>query len=288
MNDDTSQKTVSILGCGWLGLPLARRLLEEGFRVRGSTTTPEKRKRLEKEGIDPYLLRLDPEVECESCGRFWEADALVLNIPPGRGRDDMEAFFPAQVASVIEALEESPVRRLIFASSTSVYPARSGVAEEPDAIPGEASRASGNALLKAEKMLLEHSAFDTCVLRFGGLYGGERHPVRYLAGREELDRGDAPVNLIHRDDAVGIIRHLLSADEEASGVFNAVCDGHPPRNIYYRRSAEKRGLEPPRFAEDPHSDHTVVSNRKLKERLGYRFVHPDPLGKANGGGESRH
>lgn len=285
MNDATSQTTVSILGCGWLGLNLGRRLLEEGYIVRGSTTTPEKVERLEEEGIDPFLLRLDPEVECESCGRFWEADALVLNIPPGRGRDDVETFFPEQVASVIEALEDAPVRRLIFASSTSVYPARTGVVGEDDARPGEASRASGNAQLEAERMLLEHDGFETSVLRFGGLYGGERHPVRYLAGREGLERGNAPVNLIHRDDAVGIIRHLLSADEEeASGVFNAVCDGHPPRKIYYRRSAEKRGLEPPRFAEDPHSDHTVVSNRKLKERLGYRYAHPDPLGKANGGG----
>lgn len=287
MNDTTSQTTVSILGCGWLGLPLARRLLNEGYRVRGSTTTPEKRELLGEEGIDPYLLRLNPEVECEACGRFWDARTLVLNIPPGRGRDDVETFFPAQVASVIEALEDAPVRRLIFASSTSVYPPRTGVAEEADAVPGEASRASGNALLKAEKMLREHGGFETTVLRFGGLYGGERHPVRYLAGREDLDRGSAPVNLIHRDDAVGIIRHLLSGGgRKTSGVFNAVSDGHPPRKIYYRRAAEKRGLEPPRFAEDPRTNHTVVSNRKLKERLGYRFVHPDPLGMANGNGES--
>lgn len=33
--------TVSILGCGWLGLPLAEQLLAEGYSVKGSTTRAE-------------------------------------------------------------------------------------------------------------------------------------------------------------------------------------------------------------------------------------------------------
>lgn len=271
--------TVSILGCGWLGLPLARRLMEKGCRVRGSTTTPEKRQRLEEEGIDSCLLRLTPELECGECESFWQSDALVLNIPPGRGRDNVEEYFPAQVASVIDALSGSPVRRLIFASSTSVYPPGGGRMEESDAVPGGAARPSGNALLKAEQMLLEHASFRTTVLRFGGLYGGDRHPARYLAGRKNLSRGNAPVNLIHRDDCMEIILRLLETAPEKGedDVFNAVSDGHPPRTSYYPRAAEKLGLEPPEFEEDSSTGYKVVSNRKLKQRLGYRFRHPDPL-----------
>lgn len=278
-NGDRPPMTVSILGCGWLGLPLARRLMEEGCRVRGSTTTPEKRERLEMEGIDSYLLRLTPELECGECETFWQSDALVLNIPPGRGRENVAEYFPAQVASVIGALSGAPVRRLIFASSTSVYPPDGGRMEESDAVPGEAARPSGNALLKAERMLLEHSSFRTAVLRFGGLYGGERHPARYLAGRKNLSRGNAPVNLIHRDDCVEIILRLLkmSPGESEGEVFNAVSDGHPPRKSYYPRAAEKLGLDPPEFEEDSRTGYKVVSNKKLKERLDYRFRHPDPL-----------
>lgn len=278
-NGNRPPMTVSILGCGWLGLPLARRLMEEGHRVRGSTTTPEKRQRLEEEGIDSHLLRLNPQLECGDCEAFWQSDALVLNIPPGRGRDSVEEYFPAQVASVIGALSGSPVRRLVFASSTSVYPPGGGRMEESDAIAGEAARPSGNALLKAERMLLEHASFRASVLRFGGLYGGERHPARHLAGRKNLSRGNAPVNLIHRDDCVEIILRLLEAgpEEGQDDVFNAVSDGHPPRRSYYPRAAEKLGLDPPEFEEDSRTGYKVVSNRKLKERLDYRFRHPDPL-----------
>ena len=33
---------ISILGCGWLGLPLAKAIVENGFSVKGSTTSSEK------------------------------------------------------------------------------------------------------------------------------------------------------------------------------------------------------------------------------------------------------
>lgn len=269
-------KTVSILGCGWLGTPLAESLLQDGHRVRGSTTSEEKLPDLREKGMDAWRIRLDPEVDCDGCADFWRSEVLVLNIPPGRGRDDVESFFPAQVESVLRAVENGPLRHIIFASSTSVYPPTGGVMEEEDARPGAASRPSGEALLKAERMLLERDDFRTDVLRFGGLYGPGRHPVRYLAGRSGLDKGNAPVNLIHLDDCLAIIRRLLERPE-SPGILNAVSDGHPPRKLYYPRMAEQMGLEPPVFNEDSHSDYKIASNRKLKELLDYTFAHPDPM-----------
>ena len=50
---------ISILGCGWLGLPLAKALLEKGFSVNGSTTSTEKLSILENAGISPFLISLD-------------------------------------------------------------------------------------------------------------------------------------------------------------------------------------------------------------------------------------
>jgi 3-hydroxyisobutyrate dehydrogenase-like beta-hydroxyacid dehydrogenase len=49
---------ISILGCGWLGLPLAKALLENGFAVKGSTTSQEKLSVLENSGIQPFLIAL--------------------------------------------------------------------------------------------------------------------------------------------------------------------------------------------------------------------------------------
>lgn len=267
---------ISVLGCGWLGEPLAESLLKKGHAVKGSTTTEPKIPRLEKKGIEAYLLTLDPYLNCKHCESFWNADVLVLNIPPGRGKDNIIAYHSAQIQSVIEQLKSSDIRRVIFISSTSVYPKLPGVVEESDATSGKAGRESGNALLRAESSLMDADEFDTTVLRFGGLYGYDRHPARYMAGKTNLDRGKAPVNLIHRDDCIRIIEQII--EEEITGeIFNAVSDGHPPREMYYRSAAEALNLVPPTFREDTDKAYKVVSNRKLKDRLNYRFKYPNPM-----------
>jgi 3-hydroxyisobutyrate dehydrogenase-like beta-hydroxyacid dehydrogenase len=49
---------VSILGCGWLGLPLAKALVAENYTIKGSTTTPAKLDLLKEEDIEPFLIAL--------------------------------------------------------------------------------------------------------------------------------------------------------------------------------------------------------------------------------------
>lgn len=264
---------ISILGCGWLGLPLAETLLGKGHRISGSTTREEKLEELRNRGIDPYRIRLDPGVNCRNCEPFWDTDLLILNFPPGRKRDDLQTRLPSQVRALLTAIAPFPVRQIIFISSTSVYRSGPGTVREEDAKPGRASSDAGNALLEAERLLLEGGT-PAAVIRFGGLYGADRHPVRYLAGREGLDRGDAPVNLIHRDDCIGIIERIIER-QPVTGVFNGVADRHPTRRECYRRVAETMGLEPPGFTSDRQGDKTV-SNRKVREELYYSFIHPDP------------
>lgn len=268
--------TISILGCGWLGLPLGQYLRDAGYSIKGSTTSPSKMDELQKKQITPYLLKLTPELNCDNCDDFWNADLLILNIPPGRGRDNLEEYHLRQIKSVIKKVKASPVERLIFISSTSVYPEKPGIVDEVDTKPGKASRPSGNALLKAEKLLMARDEFDTTVLRFGGLYGYDRHPAKYLAGRKKVSNGNAPVNLIHRDDCIRIIQQVIEEDVR-NEIFNGVSDGHPPKRMYYPAIAKKLEVEPPSFKEDEGENYKVVSNRKLKELLNYTFKHPNPM-----------
>lgn len=268
--------TISILGCGWLGLPLAEHFRDQGHTIKGSTTSPDKLELLSGKNIAPYLIKLTPALECKSCQDFWDADVLVLNIPPGRGKDNVVAHHTKQIEAVIERLRESPIDFVIFVSSTSVYPEKPGIVSEEDTQQEKAVRSSGNALLKAEKLLRSEKGFDTTVIRFGGLYGHDRHPAKYLAGRKNLSKGNAPVNLIHQDDCIGIIDMIVSKDVRGE-IFNGVSDGHPPRKMYYPATAKSLNLEPPTFADDESKDYKVVSNRKVKQVLGYKFRHPNPM-----------
>jgi len=270
---------ISILGCGWLGLPLAEQLRDNGHLVRGSTTSPEKLELLKGKNISPFLLKLSPDLDCEDCKDFWDADLLIVNIPPGRGRDNVEDYHLKQIQAVADKVKTSSIKWVIFVSSTSVYPEKPGIVDEEDTKSGHAGRASGNALLKAEKLLQSQEEFDTTIVRFGGLYGHDRHPVRYLAGRKNIPDGEAPVNLIHRDDCIGIISTIIEKDSR-NQVFNGVSDGHPPKKVYYRVAAETLGVTPPTFEStdsDQKEDFKIVSNRKIKHILDYTFKFPNPM-----------
>ncbi|MBN2731341.1 MAG: SDR family oxidoreductase [Balneolaceae bacterium] len=270
--------TISILGCGWLGLPLAQHLIRRNHSVKGSTTTKEKVKALKNRSIEPYVIELSPEIaDSQTISDFWKSDTLVLNIPPGRKRENIIEYHSKQIHSVIDHVKNSSIKFIVFISSTSVYPDNPGVVQEQDTIPGEATRESGNALLRAEDLLMASDDFETTVLRFGGLYGRDRNPAKYMAGRKNLEKANAPVNLIHRDDCIAIIAKII--EEKITGeIFNAICDGHPTRKEYYTAACRSLGLEPPSFKKSQEKkQYKVVSNEKLKSVLQYEFIHPEPL-----------
>ena len=280
--DEAIDTDVSILGCGWLGRPLGRRLADYDATVRGSTTTPEKVEPLRVDGIDPYLLTLDPDLSGEDTASFFCSPILALNVPPPRGADDVQDQHRRQIDAVRAAAAEGNVEWILFASSTGVYPNVERTVTEadqppgkPDALPGP-RRSTGRAVLAAEARLMDDSAFATTIVRFGGLYGDDRHPGRFLAGRTNVGRPEAPVNLIHRDDCVDLLLTLLEQDVR-DDVFNACADAHPPRRAVYTRAAEMLGLEPPTFDDTDPATGKVVDNQKVKERCGYQFLHPDPL-----------
>ena len=54
-------RTITIFGCGWLGFPLAQQLVQAGFRIKGSTTTPAKIPQLTKAGVAGFLLELNSQ-----------------------------------------------------------------------------------------------------------------------------------------------------------------------------------------------------------------------------------
>ncbi|MEX1011562.1 MAG: SDR family oxidoreductase [Balneolaceae bacterium] len=269
-------KEISIIGCGWLGLPLARRLIEIGYSVYGSTTSDHKIRLLEDSGIKARLLRVSARIEGDDCDDLFRPKILFVNIPPGRREPDVLQRHPKQIQAIRKAAEEGEVEWVIFASSTSVYSPFGGLTLEDQASGDNASSDSGRALLQAERLLLESPRFNTTIIRFGGLYGYDRQPVRHLAGRDHLKGGNKPVNLIHQDDAVRVVEEILRLNI-CGEIFNAVADGHPTREEYYRSVARRFGLDEPAFLEDTEKNYRVVSNKKLKEKTGFTFLHPTPI-----------
>lgn len=268
--------TISVLGCGWLGLPLAQKLVEKGYIVKGSTTTATKLVTLHQHKIDPFLIEVNRKIKGTNLQHFFNSGILIINIPPGRKRRDVARSHPKQVAAIIEKALIHGAKKVIFISSTSVYGNVNRVVTEADEPRPET--ASGVALVAAEALLMQETAFETTIIRFGGLAGVDRKAGRFLAGKKEVKNGAAPVNMIHQVDCIGIITQII--EQNCWGqIFNACADEHPTRAIFYAAQAKKQGFEAPSFSEsEALVSYKEVSNYKLKNTLGYQFLKPDPMG----------
>jgi nucleoside-diphosphate-sugar epimerase len=265
-------KKISILGCGWLGLPLAKSLVFQGFSVKGSTTSEAKLAVLESANIQAYSIQLtENEVIGNLADFLSESEIVIIDIPPklrGNGAEN----FVSKIATLIPFIAESTVNHVVFISSTSVYADDNSIVTENS--QPEPDTESGRQLLATEKLLEGNANFKTTVIRFGGLIGENRHPIHFLAGRKNLENPEAPINLIHQDDCIGIIEAVISRNARGE-VFNAVAPYHPSRKEYYTQKAVALGLPLPEFEEEKASIGKTIVSDKITTVLDYTFKNTD-------------
>lgn len=265
-------KQISILGCGWLGLPLAKSLIEKGFSVNGSTTSVEKIAVLEKAGISAFQINLfEDRIEGNLNLFLSNSDVLIIDIPP-KLRGDSKENFVAKIQNIIPFIEISSVEKVIFVSSTSVYADdNSIITEETKPNP---DTESGRQLLEAEHLLQSNSNFQTTIVRFGGLIGEDRHPIKFLAGRKNIENPEGPINLIHQVDCIGIIEAIYETNSWQE-TYNAVTPYHPIRKEYYTHRAIELNLPLPEFDESKISIGKTILSKKVIETLNYNYSFPE-------------
>ncbi len=271
MKETKPLKSISILGCGWLGWPLARRLVQQGYSVKGSTTSVGKLKALQEDGIVPFLIELAEGNDQKALSQFLQSDLLIINYPPGIRKNGIEQFHDS-FNRLLTKLKDSEVREIIFVSSTSVYPNTNRLVDENETQAPDT--ASGIALLQAEKQLIGLGNQSSTILRMAGLIGYDRQPGRFFAGKKGLANSHEVVNLIHRDDCLRIIEAIISKGT-ISGVFNCCSDTHPLKHEFYKKAAEIVGLEAPIFEQDSSAKYKIVANQKLKKELNYEYLYGD-------------
>jgi nucleoside-diphosphate-sugar epimerase len=255
--------------------------MEKGFLVKGSTTSSEKLSVIENLGIQTYLIVLESNNVSGDIETFLQGSkTLIIDIPP-KLRGNSKENFIGKIATLIPFIEKSAIENVLFVSSTSVYGDTSSfdcaqddtlsVTEETKTCP---ETESGRQLVAVEQLLQTNIHFKTTILRFGGLIGEDRHPIRFLAGRKNLENPKAPINLIHQTDCIGIILEILRQNSW-NETFNAVAPFHPSREQYYTQKAINFGLELPHFnSEYPTFGKTILST-KVENVLGYTFSKPN-------------
>ncbi len=262
-------KTIAIAGLGYLGLSLAQRLQMLGYIIKGSVTSQKKAIDYSSKGINTMDIEIgESGIDGNIEGFLKDTDCLVILIPPGLRRNN-GADHVLKMTHFLEAIKKNDVKNVILVSSTSVYDDDQGAVTEKD--EPKPTTNSGKQLLQVEQLFFVSEGLNTTIVRFGGLFGGSRNPVKYLAGRKDLNDGDAPVNLIQRKDCLSILSKIIQK-EKFGFIFNAVNPEHPLKKNYYVKKANDLGLIPPTFStEETEETFKKVDSMQIQELLDFRF-----------------
>jgi nucleoside-diphosphate-sugar epimerase len=268
-----------IIGCGYLGLRVARRWIAAGHEVAGLVRSPASAEALDRENVRPITADVTVPATLRDLPA---ADTLLYAVGyAANGGASRAAVYVDGLRAVLDATSPD-VRRVILISSTGVF-AEQGGGSVDETSPCHPVRESGQALLAAERVLASHRCGTLgIVLRLAGIYGPGRLPRRAeLASGEPLPiAAGQHVNLIHVEDAAAAV---LAADSYAQPPRTyIISDGHPvERRQYFTELARHFGLPPPSFrdplpgeASSRRGSDKRVSNARMLAELPFKLMYP--------------
>jgi nucleoside-diphosphate-sugar epimerase len=257
-------KNIAIIGLGWFGLPLYKFLTNKGVSCCGSTSSILKLNKLKEDGINAFLFNTEEENFTDMFNFASSISHVVVCIPPSK----ISTNYANELVKIISIFPESS--KIIFTSSTSVYPDSIEIADENYVFSDSDLE---NPIVEAELLLQKTFYNRLCILRFAGLIGPQRHPAKFFAGKSNLKGGFSPVNLVHLSDCIRMVEKVIDLDLWST-IYNVCASIHPTKMEYYTKSCELLGLQKPFFDKDLiHGK--VVLNDKSRIVLG-KYIMDDP------------
>ncbi len=270
--------SVSIIGCGWLGKPLAATLNQHGVSVIATTQSSDKFADIETTGAKAALLSLPllsanlDSAQENVQQEVFNQQCMIICLPPQikHGKKD----YPDKIKQLVTYAEQQTVEKIILISSTAVYGGLSGDVAEDTPLDYNAAKVA--ILAEAEQAALAFKG-QSVVLRLAGLVGPNRHPGRFLTANRQLANSEVAINLIHLDDVIGLLLSLIKSDAP-TGIFNGVNDIHLSKQNFYQQAAKALSLPLPSFSQaNTPLPSKVVLGAKAKTQLNYKMKHDDLL-----------
>lgn len=271
--------TLLSIGHGYSARALARRLLPFGWRVIGTTRSPDRADALRAEGTEPLIW--PGEGLAAALG---QATHLLTSVAPGREGDPVLATEAAAIAAAAPKLQW-----VGYLSTVGVYGDHQGGWVD-ETTPLTPATARGHARVAAEAAwgaLARQAGLPLHIFRIAGIYGPGRGPfekVRDGSARRIIKPGQV-FSRIHVEDIAQVLAASI-ARPDPGAIYN-LCDDDPaPPEDVLSYAAELLGLPaPPAVAYDAaemtpmarsfYAESKRVRNDRIKTELGVRLLYPD-------------
>jgi nucleoside-diphosphate-sugar epimerase len=275
---------LTIVGCGFVGLALARQLQDDRSQLTLTLTTTSEERLAELRPLAEQARICDATDAISLKQSLRDAEIAVFCLgPKGNSQVDEDGYRNTFVDSfhcLTDLLPQLPqLRQIIYTSSCSVYGDAQG-AWVSESTPTNPSNGHGAVLVESESLLLaiDQPQRRVCILRLGALHGpGREFKDRFenLAGQTRPGRGQQFTNWVHVDDVAGAIRAAMT--EMWCGVINVVNDQPIRLAELIDRTLSSEGLEPIQWS---NGSKTTSSGRRIRNTrlhaLGYVLKHPKP------------
>ncbi len=225
-------KDIWLLGMGYLGLPLAQQLAKEGFSIIASSR--QARKQPFPFAYQPLDIGKVKDISSEFSAKNW-----VCLLPPSCAEN-----YVSFMSHYLQAAQRVQVQHIVLASSISVYGNANRDCYPATTVQPESS--SAHKMVAAEKILLDSSIPNISIVRLGGLFSADRHPIVSLSRRGLVSEAQQQVNMLSKQDA---IESLAQAIYQPQGkvIINAVMPEHPSKRAFYQQAADELSLPMPQF-----------------------------------------
>lgn len=277
-----------IVGCGYVGFPLAAELTRQGHEVFGLRRSASSDAALQAAGIKPLQADITQPDSLSKLPRDfdWVVNCVASG---GGGVEEYRQLYLQGMRNLIAWLMPGAATnrpRLVYTSSTGVYGQNDGSLVD-ETSPTEPATETAKVLVETEKFLLaagREKKFSAMILRAAGIYGPERGYLlkQFLRGEARLEgAGTRTLNMIHRTDLIRAIIAALKVGQ-AGQIYNAVDDEPVSQLEFFTWLAAKLSQPlPPTTPEDTATPrkrgltNKRISNRKLRTELGFTFKFPD-------------
>lgn len=251
---------IGIIGCGWLGLHLAKHLSRQ-YKIYGTTTSEEKCSQLEKLGFESDVHAFS-DVEIERDAKPWkilqDLDAVIITIPFPKNTEFER--LRNRFENVIHFIKNFD-KPIFLMSSIGIYPQIDEEINETNVLEEYL-----NKNILGVETLMKNEFPQINILRLAGLMCDSRVFSNY-----KISNPEQIVNHVHYEDICLIIKKMISR-KMISKTYNVVAPQHPTKQEVI--DFQKYGKEKNHIT-DQNKGRKIVSSI-LETELDYQFLHPDP------------